>query len=249
MITQNVSAERRDAVRDLLPVLAAVLPFAAFFGALAIQSGLTATEALFASATIFAGASQYAALDLMGQKVPAWAIVLTVFAVNFRHVLYSASIGRVMQRFSTVQKAVGFFFLVDPLFASAEARARQRQITPTYYFTYALLIYCVWMAGNVAGVLFGRLIEDPAAYGFDFILPIYFTGLILAFRGSNRFWIIMVVSGLVSIALWSWIGTPWNITVGGLAGLVLAAALSRPEDRSASIGESDLKSVDEAPHV
>ena len=48
------------------------------------------------SATVYAGASQMVGIELFGNKVPPWLIVLSIFAVNFRHVLYSASFGRHM---------------------------------------------------------------------------------------------------------------------------------------------------------
>ena len=222
----------RDAIKDVSPVLLAVLPFGGVFGALAAESGLTLFQIMVASATIFAGASQYAMLDLMGQKVQPWAIVLTVFAINFRHVLYSAALGRRLKSFSFMQKSVAFGFLVDPLYAAAEARSRHTSLTPAYIFTYAGIIYSMWMAANLLGALFGRLIEDPSTFGFDFILPLYFIGLVMAYRKSGNFWPILLVSVTVSLLVWFWIGTPWHISLGGLAGLVLAAALSKPEDQT-----------------
>ena len=72
---------RRDifaGIRDVLPIIVAVFPFGGVFGALAIEQGLTLFEIGLASATIYAGASQYAMLDLLGKNVPAWSIVMGV---------------------------------------------------------------------------------------------------------------------------------------------------------------------------
>ena len=46
------------------------------------------------SATVYGGASQMVGIELFGQKIAPWLIVLSIFAVNFRHVLYSAALGR-----------------------------------------------------------------------------------------------------------------------------------------------------------
>lgn len=221
-------SEIRDGLRDAAPVLMAVLPFAAVFGALAVESGLTLAQTLIASATIYAGASQYAMLDLIGQNVPAWVIVVTIFAVNFRHLLYSAALGRRLMAFSPVQKLIAFFFLVDPLYASAESRARTRTVTPTYYFAYSAIIYSVWMGSNLLGAMFGNLIENPADFGLDFILPIYFIGLVVGFRSRPSFLPVMLVSAAAALAVYFTLGSPWHITLGGLAGLVTAAAISKP---------------------
>ncbi|MFD0916256.1 AzlC family ABC transporter permease [Pseudahrensia aquimaris] len=217
------------ALRDVTPVMIAVLPFGALFAALAVGQGLPKWEVVFASATIFAGASQYAMLDLLGQQVPYWAIVLTVVAINFRHVLYSATIGRAMGRFSTVQKAGAFFFLMDPLFAAAESRRRNTVLNPSYFFSYGIMLYAAWMVANGIGAFFGTLIDDPAAWGFDMLLPVYFIGLVMGFRKALNFVPVLAVSVATSLVIWWTIGAPWNVTLGGLAGLLCAAAMSKPK--------------------
>ncbi len=217
-----------DGIRDVLPITLGVVPFAGVFGALAIEQGLSLGELALASMTIYAGASQYAMLDLMGQGVPAWSIVLAVFAINFRHLLYSASLGRRLAAFSTGQKVVAFFMLVDPLFASAETRAFKRGLRPAYYFAYGTVLYATWTISNFIGALFGSLIEDPASFGLDFILPLYFTGLVIGFHRRPNFLPVLLVSVAASLAVWFTIGSPWHISLGGLAGLLAAALLSKP---------------------
>ncbi|WP_419901785.1 AzlC family ABC transporter permease [Kiloniella sp.] len=178
--------------------------------------------------SIYAVASQYVMIDLMGQGVPAWSIVLAVFAINFRHVLYSASIGREMKIFSSFQKAIAFFFLVDPQYAASESRALRTGLQPAYYFSYAAIVYTTWIVSNCVGGLFGSLIVEPEKYGIDFILPLYFTGLVMGFHKRPNFAPVLVMSGGVSLLAYFTIGSPWHITLGGIAGLVVAAVLSRP---------------------
>ncbi|WP_417432028.1 AzlC family ABC transporter permease [Kiloniella sp.] len=227
-----MASDIKDGIKDVLPILIAIVPFAAVFGAVAIESGLSFGETMVTSLSIYAAASQYVMIDLMGQSVPVWSIVLAVFAVNFRHVLYSASIGRTMGTFSFWQKALAFFLLVDPQFASSEARASKSGLRPAYYFSYALMIYGTWMAANAIGALFGSLISSPATYGLDFILPLYFTGLVAGFHKRPNFVLILITSAGVSLAAYLTIGSPWHITLGGIAGLIIAAALSKPQDTS-----------------
>ena len=223
-----------DGVRDVLPITLAVLPFAGVYGAQAIERGLSLGEITLASMTIYAGASQYAMLDLMGQQVPPWSIVLAVFAINFRHVLYSASLGRKLQQFSWWQKILAFFLLVDIQFAACETRSVTRPIRPAYYFAFAAVLYSTWLGSNIVGALFGKLIENPADFGFDFILPLYFLGMVMGFHTRPNFLPIMLVSVASSLLAYFTVGSPWYITLGGLAGLLLAAALSKPPKEDAS---------------
>ena len=215
----------------------AVLPFGMVYGAIAVGDGLTLLETMGFSATVFAGASQLAALQLIGIGAPVWTVLLTVFALNFRHVLYSASLGRHLHRFSPGAKAGAFFLLVDPIFGAAEARAAERPLTKRYYFTYGLALYVCCLLSTLIGALFGSLIEDPEVFGLDFVLPVYFLALVMTFRSRRTFWPVAGTSAAASIAVYALIGPPWHVTLGAMAGIAVAAAMkpaSRGEARAGS---------------
>ena len=215
-----------DGARQAMPVLLSTIPFAILFGALAVSHGLTPADAVLMSATIFAGASQLVGIDLFGHMVPAWLIVLSVFAVNFRHILYSAAAGPLFGSFTFVQKALAFFLLTDPQFASSLARAESdRRITPAWYFAFGIIVYGCWISFTALGASFGSLIGDPAALGIDVLLPVYFLGLTLGFRHRSNFWPIVAVSATASVIAEAYVGSPWHVSIGALCGIALAAAL------------------------
>jgi len=206
----------------------AVAFFGMLFGATGVTNGLTFWQTLGSSASVFAGASQFVFLELFNQKVPVWSILLAVFAVNFRHVLYSASIGRYMQYFSGLQKYAAFFFLSDPAFGTGEARAESQGLRPAYYFGFAASLYPVWLIATASGALMGDLISNPRALGMDMLLPIYFLALLMGFRSRPNWLTVVLVSGLVSMLVFNTIGSPWHIMLGALAGVVLAAIIGKP---------------------
>jgi predicted branched-subunit amino acid permease len=211
-------------VRAGLPVAVSVIPFGVLFGALAIDNGFTPFEAVLMSATVYAGASQMVGLQLFGEHVPAWLIVFSIFAVNFRHVLYSAAVGRRIRRWSFWQKAVAFFFLVDPQYAEAEREAEKPGgIGFAWYMGMGLFIYTGWVAETWIGALAGRFITDPHALGLDFLLPIYFLGLVMEFRRRPLWLPVVVVSAIVSVAAYHIVGSPWHVSIGAVAGILLAA--------------------------
>ena len=220
---ETTRQEVAAAIRQLLPILMAVIPFGMVYGAIAIGSGLSLAEVVGLTASVYAGASQLAALQLVGMGAPLWSVLLTVFALNFRHVLYSAAIGRHLSRFSGPQKALAFFFLVDPAFGAAESRIERHPLTKTFYFTYAILLYVGWVLSSLIGALFGSLIDDPKVYGLDFILPVYFLALLMTFRGRERFYPVALTAAVVSALVYLAFGPPWHVTAGGLAGIAVAA--------------------------
>jgi len=196
------------------------------FGALAIDNGFSVFEAFLMSAAVFGGASQMVGIELFGHHVAPWLIVLSIFAVNFRHVLYSAGIGRRIAHWPLVQQALGYFILTDPQFAIAEAKAEAgERVGFIWYLGLGLPVYVFWVIETVIGALLGKLIPDTSALGIDFLLPIYFLGLVMGFRKRPLWLPIVAVSAAASILAYKTVGSPWHVTIGALAGVLLAVIL------------------------
>lgn len=213
-----------NGLRDSLPVVAAMLPFGALFGALAVSNGLTPLEAVLMSATVLGGASQMVGIELFGQKAHPALIVLAIFAVNFRHVLYSAAIGRRIAHWPKARQAAAFFLLTDPVYAEGEQKAQAGlPIEPGWYFGMGLSLWACWTAQTALGAAFGGLIKNPHALGLDFLLPIYFLGLVMGFRARPLWGPVVLVSAAASMIAYRYVGSPWHVSIGGLAGVTLAA--------------------------
>jgi predicted branched-subunit amino acid permease len=209
-----------------MPVVIASAPFAVLFGALAVDNGMSVFEATLMSATLFAGASQMVGIELFGQNIAPWLVVFSIFAVNFRHVLYSAAVGRRIAHWTFLQKAIGFFFLVDPQYAESESKAeRGESVGFAWYMGMALPIYFFWVVESAFGAIFGGLLPDTHALGIDFLLPIYFLGLVMGFRKRPLWLPVVVASAVVSVIAYRYVGSPWHVSIGAAAGIVLAAAM------------------------
>ncbi|MEP1442962.1 MAG: AzlC family ABC transporter permease [Hyphomicrobiales bacterium] len=232
--------EMKRGVIDALPVIIAVVAFGGVFGAVAAERGLPLWETVFLTAAVFAGASQFTALQFWDHPLPYVTILLVVVAVNFRHILYSAALGKKLDNFSWPAKILSFFFVSDPTFALAEKRFEEGAKNPddvgltAYYFLGASLgIYPVWVVATTLGHIFGGLIENPERYGIDFILPIYFLVLLIGFRArANWFWVV-VSSGTAAYLALITLGSPWHISIGALVGITLGAILGGEKEAAA----------------
>ncbi len=223
------SSQFWQGVRLGMPIVVASAPFAILYGALATQNGFSLFETVLMSAAIFGGASQMVGLELFGQNIPAWLVIMSIFAVNFRHILYSAALGRRIGHWSTLQKTVGFFFLTDPTYAETERKIEVgERIEFTWYFGVAFTVYVFWVLLSGVGGAFGALIPNTHAIGLDFLLPIYFLGLVMGFRKRSLWLPVVVMSGVVSVAAYLYVGSPWHVSIGAAAGILLAAALAKP---------------------
>lgn len=201
-------------------------PFGVLFGAVAIDNGLSFLETLLMSATVYAGASQLVGIELFGQRVEPWLVVLSVFAVNFRHILYSAALAKYIQHYSPLQKALAFFLLVDPQFAEGVRRGESGQsVSFSWYFGFGAVIYVSWSISTMIGAWFGKMIGDPASIGIDILLPVYFLGMVLAFRSRWGFAPVVLASAIGSVAAYHFVGSPWHVSLGAAAGIVVATLL------------------------
>lgn len=212
-----------------VPVFIASMPFALLFGALAVQNGMSVAEVVAMSAVIYAGASQMVGIELFGKDIAPWLVVFSIFAVNFRHVLYSAAVGRRVTHWSTLEKAIGFFFLVDPQYAESERKAEKGEpVGFVWYMGMATPIYLFWVINSWIGAFFGSMLPDTHSLGLDFLLPIYFLGLVMGFRKRPLWLPIVIASAAVSMVAFKTVGSPWHVSIGAAAGILLAAILAKP---------------------
>jgi Predicted branched-chain amino acid permease (azaleucine resistance) len=226
-------AEFFAGARESTAVVLAAAPFGVLFGALAVDNGLTVGEAVFMSAAVFAGASQMVGIELFGSHVVPWLIVFSIFAVNFRHVLYSASIGRHFGSMTFLQKALAFFLLVDPLYAAAEVRVeRKLPLGFAWYLGMGVPLYLAWVAEAWVGAIFGGLIPDPEKFGIDFLLPIYFLGILIGFRKRPNWLPVVLASSIGSIIAFKLVGSPWHVSLGAIVGIITAVCLPTKDEEA-----------------
>lgn len=222
----NTTLEIRQGFRSILPLTVAVVPIGLVFGAVAATKGLSPLEAALMSALVFAGGSQFVAMDLWSHPASIAALGMAALLVNVRHVLMGASISRHMAAFSSRQKILSMFFLADEIWAVAEFRARNHRLTPAWFFGAALPFYAAWVLSGLAGALLGSFIGDPSVIAMDFVFPAVFVILIAGFWRGARTGLILVGSGACALLVHHLVPGVWYILAGALGGVSVAAALS-----------------------
>lgn len=75
-----------------LPVMLGYFPIAMAFGLLAKNTGISIRDTGLFSLLVFAGASQFMALDLISTGVNMASIILATFLLNLRHLMMTASL-------------------------------------------------------------------------------------------------------------------------------------------------------------
>jgi 4-azaleucine resistance transporter AzlC len=165
--------------RDTLPILVGGLPLGLVFGALALETGLSPLEAQGMSLFVFAGSAQFVAVDLISRGSAPVVIIFTIFMVNLRHALYSATMAPHFAWLPRRTRAALAWLLTDEAFAvtSTHLREATSEALYRYYLGSALALWITWQLSTAAGILFGAWIPDR--WSLDFLLPLTFLVMLL----------------------------------------------------------------------
>ena len=205
-----------DGARGAIPILLGVVPFAMISSVAAVSVGLTPFEAMGMSFIVFAGASQLAVLQLMGEGAFWLVMVLTAWVINLRFTMYSAALAPYLQDEPMRRKVPLVYILSDQAFGVTMSHfANEIPANPAwYYYGTAVAIWVAWQISSIAGALLGALV--PASWGLDFAFPLSFMALMFAALKDRPAVLAALVGGTSAIIAK---GLPYNL------GLVLAALL------------------------
>jgi 4-azaleucine resistance transporter AzlC len=220
-------------VSDIAPVLIAVVPIGLLWGTLAAGNGLSVVEALLMSILVFAGASQFVALEMWAEPVPILLLVFTAFIVNIRHVLMSASISRHVPSIPRKLHPLVAYFLVDESWALGEKRALGQPLTLAYFLGTAFPLWVCWNASTFVGAALGKTLGDPAAFGIDFAFSAMFIAILMGFWNGNKTAAVLIIAGFSAALAKLYVPGAWYIVIGGVAGALCAAALHSEEEQAA----------------
>lgn len=218
----NLQASRvRSEFFRLLPISLFVVAFGAAFGLAAVQKGLAPLEALLMSTMVFAGASQFATLDMWGPELAVLPMIAVVFAINSRHILMGASLYPMLRELPPWQRYGILVVLTDANWAVAAQDYQNGRRNLEVILGGGLALVLAWLTGTLLGAYFGSLLQHPENYGLDMVLGCFLLTMALGGRKSPRIIVAWVLSGAASMAAYRWLPPHTHVVVGALAGGVV----------------------------
>jgi 4-azaleucine resistance transporter AzlC len=216
---------------DSLPVMVSVSAFGIVYGVLAVQSGLTLTEAFLSCVIVLAGMAQFASLPLFAAHVSPFAIIGTTFIINMRHFIMGAAVSRRFSEHTLFGKLAASYFLIDESFAMASAWAEKgrKGSVRDYMIGSGIAVLVSWTAGSVAGGLFGNFLGDPKAYGLDFAAAAAFIGLLAPQVKGKGDLVVLLSAAIISVSVSLFAGGSWHILVSGIVASLIGALVARDE--------------------
>ena len=199
MATTTAKKPFWDGVKQGLPFMIVVVPFAMLFGVLGSEAGLT------------------------------FAQVATALTVNLRMAMYSAALAPHLGKAPWWQRGLVAYLLVDHSYTLGQTYYEdnpQLSVPQRFAFFIGIVgpVVPTWYLGTVAGVLVGQGI--PPEYALDFAVPIAFIAAIApAFRTIAHVAAALVAIS-ASLAL-AWIPYSGGVMVAAVIAMMVGAEVER----------------------
>jgi len=219
--------------RAFLPLAISIAAYGVVWGVLAGQAGLSVLEVFLMCALVFAGASQFVALDMWTTPgtLPIASIVIATLIVNLRLALMSATLRPVVAGAPRWQRLVGIALVSDEQWALTMGEVNKGRGTISYYLGAATLCYLTWLLSPLVGRLIGSAIDDPTTYGLDFAFTATFLALLFGMWRGRSDLVPWIVAALVAIATARLVPGNWYIVAGGLVGSFAGAVVETMKAR------------------
>lgn len=205
-------------VRRMAPLSLFVVVFGLAFGVAALSRGLSGIEAMMMSALVFAGASQFAALELWGPEIPLLPLIATTFAINARHLLMGAAIQPWLAHLPPKQRYASLVVMSDSNWAMAVADRQRGETNVGMLVGGGIALWLTWLAGTLLGVLFGSGIAEPERFGLDVIMGCFLLAMLVGGRRDLSMLVPWGAAALAALAAMAWLPPHSHVIVGALAG-------------------------------
>lgn len=202
-------------VRAELPLILGVFPFGLIYGVVAINAGMPAGAAQAMSAVVFAGSAQFATAQLVSGGAPTLVLISTIFILNLRHALYSASIAPYTKHLSTLWKMGLSYLLTDEAYAVTILNYEEDgDNTHRHWFFLGagLALWTFWQISTAAGIFLGTVI--PTSWSLDFAAALTFIAMTIPLLRDRAAVLAALAAGVVAVVAYP---LPYKL------GLILAA--------------------------
>ena len=203
---------------QLVPISVFVIAFGAAFGLAATQAGLSESSIVVMSTLVFAGASQFAALELWGPQVPFFTIMITVFAINARHLLMGATLYHWLRQLSPAKRYGVMLVASDANWAMSMQAFSRGQPGLGLLLGGGLALWSFWVLGTWLGIYFGSAVQDPMSLGLDMVMGCFLLAMVVGGEKNLRMLVIWIVAACSSLMAYGYLPENSHVIVGALAG-------------------------------
>lgn len=220
-----------------LPIMLGYLPVAITYGVLAKQSGLSLIELTMMSVLVFAGASQFMAVNMIAVGAGAIEIIIATFVLNFRHFVMGLSLVNRLKSLRFISNFLLSFGITDELFAVSSINTKESKENKgvLFYISLFLTAYLSWIIGSFLGGLLGEFVPEKLSQSMGIALYAMFIGLLVpSVKKELKVGLIAVIAMLVHMLCSSVLNmsSGWAIVLGTIVGSFSGVYLLDEEEQT-----------------
>jgi len=216
-----------------LPITPGIFAFGLATGAVAARQGLTFAQHLGMNVIVYSGIVQIVALEIW-PKVFTWgtvaAMAILAGVVGARLFLMSVAMRPWFGSLPAWQSYPSLFYLTDPSYLIVMRYRAEGGNDAGVFLGSAAAFLGAWMIAICIGFFAGNLISDPARYGVDLVMPVFFAAMLIPLWNGPRRAIGWAVAAVVAIAVQHFVEGWWFIVAGSVTGAVAGGFID--EDRT-----------------
>jgi len=214
-------------------MLIGVVPFGLVAGAAPVADGFDTWVAVGFSTIVFAGASQLAAIDVLGDGGSFIVAAIAAWTINLRMLLYSASLAPQLADRSLRRRLEVAYLLTDQAYAVSITRWAEEGDDPErrlpFYFGAGLMLWGSWQISTILGALLGSAVPDDVP--LEFAVPLVFLVLLVPAVNTRPAAVAALAGGGTAVLAAELGAGPLSIIVGAFAGITAGVVAELVIDR------------------
>ncbi len=219
-----------QAAKISTPVFFGYIAIGIPFGLMLVDAGYPWWMSPLMSIVMYAGAGQYAAVGLFAAGADISTVILTMLAINIRHIVYGLSLIEKFKGIGAWKQYIAFALTDETYVLLTNCPIPPHAPPGPFYGTIAVLNHCYWIFGGLIGAVAGMLI--PFSFeGVDFALTSLFIVLLIDQLRSTKNPLPPIIGGACALIALFIIGAG-NMLIAGIAfGIAVLVLMRKPIEK------------------
>jgi 4-azaleucine resistance transporter AzlC len=213
----------REGALATLPLLPGLCAFGLAFGTIAARKGLSLSDAVIMSATVYAGVAQIIVVESWPEQLTFAAVVASAAVTALicsRFILIGATMRPWLGSLPAAKIYPLLYLFTEPPWLLSTRYYRAGGRDPAFVLGSCAVTWLTWVSSTAPGYLLGASLGDPHRFGLDLVMPAFFVAMMVSLWQGPRRAIAWVVGSVVAIATAQLFGGFWYVVAGALAGSI-----------------------------
>lgn len=214
------------------PLTLGYFPVAMAFGILSKNTGISFGDTSLFSIMVYAGASQFMALDLILANVTTGGIILATFLLNLRHMVMSASLALKLDSFNKRWLPLVALGITDESFSVLSFT--KGKLNLPFILSLQMSGYLSWVAGTMVGFLVGEILPQSLQTSLGIGLYAMFISLLAPeIKKSKDGLYLTLISGIIYILIshFKIFASGWDIILGIIISAILGVLILDKDEK------------------